>query len=106
MNNFPVSLSNLMDTIVNDPIFSYHRPGVGPEGNKSTIKLPAPGIGKEDVTAKRAEDYIYIYVKDEIFKTIPIKTSIPTDSISITVTNGIIEVEIDDTKSLEEIKIT
>lgn len=106
MNDFPVrGILNLMNTVVEDPLVSSLLDGDEAVGGTSRIKIPAPGVSKDDVKVKKSADHIYLYVRDKVFRTIPIKASIPADSISVKVSNGVIVVDVDSTGSLEDIEV-
>lgn len=106
MTEFPVkSILNLMNTVVEDPLVSSFLDGDDAVTGNSRIKIPAPGVGKEDVKVKKSPNSIYLYVRDKIFRTIPVKGSLKAEDISVSVKNGVIVVDIDSAGSLEDIEV-
>ena len=59
-------------------------------GSGKSIELAIPGYGKEDVKIEVKEKVLYIYLKDELFRRLPIGAKIDPSSIKATVKHGLL----------------
>lgn len=107
MSDFPIKdILNLMNTLADDPLVTSFIGDGGESANKpSLVKIPAPGVSKDQVKVKKAVDSLYVYVKDTLLRTISIKPEIKPDSIKVQVKDGLITIGIDYSGSMEEIPV-
>lgn len=84
-----------VNKIINQPImapFVDDYAAVEDGETMGTYKLAIPGYSKEDVSVRLKKNRLYIYIDDELEKTLSLTSSIDKDKIGVSVEKGILQI--------------